>query len=232
MTTRTFEGHYGRSVEIDLCGGCNGLWCDALEQHQLTPGATLSLFRQMGHAAASASRPLLAVKRCPRCRGRLSRALDRQRSTAFEDFRCREGHGRYMTFVSFLRAKNFVRDLTPTEVNELRRHVQVIKCTNCGASVDVTKESACSHCRAPFAILDPDQLATTVAELEAAEARRMTVDPSWPLRAAHERLRTERLFAEIGGRSPSTSASAAPADSLIESGLLTLGSILDRLGHH
>ena len=50
-----------------------------------------------------------------------TRALDKQRSTAFEDFRCPDGHGRYMTFVSFLRAKNFVRDLTPAEVQALTR---------------------------------------------------------------------------------------------------------------
>ena len=135
-----------------------------------------------------------------------------------------------MTFVSFLRAKNFVRDLTPAEVNELRRHVQMIKCANCGATVDITRESACAYCRAPIAMLDPDQLATTVAELEASETRRQTVDPSWPLRLAHERLKTERLFAEIGQQSREH-ASSWSAGTLVESGLASLGLVLEQLDH-
>jgi hypothetical protein len=231
MAERSFEGHYGRTVLIDLCEGCNGLWFDAMESHQLTPGATLRLFRQMGEAVAAANRPLAARKPCPRCRRQLTRTLDKQRSTTFEDFRCPDGHGRYMTFVSFLRARNFVRDLTPAEVNHLRRYVQTIKCANCAAAVDITKESACSYCRAPIAMLDPDQLATTVAELEASEARRQQVDPSLPLRLAHERLRTEQLFAELGEQSK-LDPRIWSGSSLVESGLLSLGRLLEQLGHH
>jgi Zn-finger nucleic acid-binding protein len=231
MTEHTFDGHYGRRVAIDLCSGCNGLWFDGMESHQLTPGATLALFRQMGQAVAAANRPLSARKPCPRCRRQLTRALDKQRSTTFEDFRCPQGHGRYMTFVSFLRLKNFVRDLTPAEVNELRRHVQQITCANCAAAVDITKESACSYCRAPIAMLDPDQLATTVAELEASETRRREVDPALPLRLAHERLKTERLFADIGEQSRLQSTSTTwTAGSLVDTGLLSLGRLLETLG--
>jgi hypothetical protein len=78
-------------------------------------------------------------------------------------------------------------------------------------------------------MLDPDQLATTVAELEASETRRQQVDPSLPLRLAHERLRTERLFAEIREQSrlhPTTWSSG----SLVDSGLLSLGRLLEHLG--
>ena len=225
MTEHTLDGHYGRPVVIDVCAGCNGLWFDGMESHQLTPGATLTLFRQMGHAVASANRPLAARKPCPRCRRQLTRALDRQRSTTFEEFRCPDGHGRYLTFVSFLRLKNFVRDLTPAEVNELRRHIQQISCASCGAAVDITKESACPYCRAPIAMLDPDQLEKTVAELEASEARRHETDPTLPLRLAHERLRTERLFAEIGEKS--RGSRSWTAGSLVDTGLLSL---LDTIG--
>jgi hypothetical protein len=230
MAEVTLDGHYGRAVMIDLCSGCNGLWFDLMESHQLTPGATLKLFQQMGLAVAAASRPLSARKPCPRCGRQLARALDRQRSTPFEDFRCPEGHGRYMTFVAFLRAKNFVRDLTPVEVSELRRHIRIVTCTQCAAPVDITSTSACAHCQAPIAMLDPDQLQTTVAELQASEAKRQTQDPSWPLRIAHERLKTERLFAEIGDRSRSGSTEHHRI-SLVESGLLTLRSLFDHLGH-
>jgi hypothetical protein len=229
MTEHSFEGHYGRTVLLDLCAGCNGLWFDAMESHQLTPGATLRLFRQMGQAVSQASRPIGARKPCPRCGRPLTRALDKQRSTTFEHFRCPDGHGRYMTFVSFLRAKNFVRDLTPAEVHELRRHIQQVTCASCGGAVDITKESACPYCRAPLAMIDPDQLKTTVAELEISEAKRRQVDPSWPLRLAHERLKTERLFAELGEHSR-LAATAFTTESLVETGLLSLGRLLEHLG--
>lgn len=230
MTERTFDGHYGRDVAIDMCADCNGLWFDGLESHQLTPGATLKLFRQMADAVDGARRPVSARKPCPRCRRQLTRAVDKQRSTTFEDFRCPDSHGRYMTFVSFLRAKNFVRDLTPAEVNDLRRHVQIIKCTNCSATVDITSESACSYCRAPIAMLDADQLAVTVSALQSAEERRQTVDPTLPLRMAHERLATERLFAEMGRQTHLHSGVSWSSGSLVEQGLLALGGLFEHLG--
>jgi ribosomal protein S27AE len=230
MTVARFDGHYGRSVDIDVCSGCNGLWFDQMENHALTPGATLKLFREMGAAVEHAKRPLQANKRCPRCGHGLMPAVDKQRSTSFETFRCREGHGRYMTFTSFLRAKSFIRDLTPAEVHDLRRHVRAIKCTNCAAAVDITKESSCSYCRAPIAMLDPEQLANTISELEAAEQKRQTLDPSLPLRLAHERLKAERVFTDIAAN-----ARAHPGGwtslSLVDTGLSSIVHVLDALGY-
>ena len=247
MRESTFDGHHGRTVALDLCGGCNGIWFDGMESHQLTPGATLALFKEMGEAVAEANRPLGARKQCPRCQALLTGELDKQRTTTFEAFRCPAGHGRYLTFGAFLRAKNFIRDLTPSEVTELRRHVQSVKCTGCGAAVDVRTTSACAFCRAPIAMLDPDQLQRTIAELEAREARRRRafpddaapeaggrrdpiagVDPMLPLRLAQERLRTERVFAELGQHNR---AVGVPAWDLVEVGLSSLGSVLKVLSH-
>jgi hypothetical protein len=206
MREATFDGHHGRRVALDLCAGCNGIWFDRMESHQLTPGATLELFKEMGAAVAEANRPLAARKACPRCQAGLVREVDKQRSTTFEAFRCPAGHGRYLTFSAFLRAKNFVRDLTPAEVDELRRHVQSVKCTGCGAAVDVREHSACTFCRAPIAIIDPDQLQRTIAELQTKEVTRakpvpgkspLEVDPTLALRLAQERLRSERVFADL-----------------------------------
>ena len=206
MREATFDGHFGRQVVIDLCAGCNGIWFDGMESHQLTPGSTLSLLTQMGQAVAEANRPLAARKGCPRCQVTLTREVDKQRSTTFEAFRCPAGHGRYLTFGAFLRAKNFVRDLTPAEVVDLRRHVQSVKCTGCGAAVDVREHSACTFCHAPIAMIDPDQLQRTIAALQDKEAMRpkpvagqgpLQVDPTLPLRLAHERLRSERVFADL-----------------------------------
>ncbi len=239
MREATFDGHLGRQVTIDLCAGCNGIWFDGMESHQLTPGSTLALFKRMGEAVAEANRPLSARKTCPRCQAALTREIDKQRSTTFEAFRCPAGHGRYLTFGAFLRAKNFVRDLTPAEVAELRRHVQSVKCTGCGAAVDVREHSACTFCHAPIAMIDPDQLQRTIAALQEKEAVRprpvtgkspLQVDPTLPLRLATERLRAERVFADLATHNRSLAFSAFNTLDLVDVGLSSIVSILGSLG--
>jgi Zn-finger nucleic acid-binding protein len=239
MREVTFDGHLGRAVTIDLCAGCNGIWFDGMESHQLTPGSTLALFKQMGQAVAEANRPLAARKACPRCQARLTRELDKQRTTTFEAFRCPAGHGRYLTFGAFLRAKNFVRDLTPAEITELRRHVQSVKCTGCGAAVDVREHSACTFCHAPIAMIDPDQLQKTISALQEKEALRpkvtpgkgpLQVDPTLPLRLAQERLRAERVFADLAAHNGSASFSVFNTLDLVDVGLSSIVSILGSVG--
>jgi Zn-finger nucleic acid-binding protein len=236
MREATFDGHFGRPVALDLCAGCNGIWFDHMESHQLTPGATLALFKEMGVAVAEANRPLSAHKTCPRCQAVLRREVDKQRTTTFEAFRCPTGHGRYLTFSAFLRAKNFVRDLTPAEIAELRRHVQTVKCTGCGAAVDIREHSACTFCHAPIAIIDPDQLQRTIAELQSREAMRpkpvpgkspLQVDPTLPLRLAQERLRAERVFVDLAKYER---ACGYGSWNLVDVGLSSIASILKALG--
>ena len=238
MKESAFDGHHGRRVALDLCSGCNGIWFDGMESHQLTPGATLALFRRMGEAVAEANRPLGERKGCPRCGNPLKRELDKQRSTTFEAFRCPTGHGRYMTFGAFLRAKDFVRDLTPGEIEELRRHVKSVKCSGCGAAVDVRERSACEFCHAPIAMIDPDQLERTIAALQDKEAGRpkpvpgkdrpLGVDPALPLLLARERLRTERVFADLARYDRSIGGFGGL--DLVDAGLSSLVSILGTLG--
>jgi hypothetical protein len=103
---------------------------------------------------------------------------DLQRTTRFSYFRCARGHGRYTPFIDFMLEKDFVRPLPPAEVERLRRAVGVVRCSGCGASIDLAADSACRYCRAPIAVLDPDALSRAVASLSAAEAARTHVDPS------------------------------------------------------
>jgi hypothetical protein len=241
MRESVFDGQYGRRVTLDLCAGCNGIWFDGMESHQLTPGATLALFKQMGEAVAEANRPLADRKQCPRCQKVLVREVDKQRTTTFEVFRCPGGDGRYMTFGAFLRAKNFTRDLTPHEIDELRKHVQSVRCTGCGAAVDVRERSACAFCRAPIAMIDPDQLQKTISMLQDKELGRPKpggpavpgkpfagVDPTLPLRLAQERMRSERVFAELGQHNRSVVASLEW--DLFDAGLSSVVSFLGELG--
>jgi hypothetical protein len=46
----------------------------------------------------------------------------------------------------FLREKNFIRPLTPEQIAELRRNIQIVNCSNCGAPIDLARGAACGHC--------------------------------------------------------------------------------------
>jgi hypothetical protein len=214
MTALALHGHYGRPIAIDLCHGCNSVWFDEREDLHLAPGAVVRLFEAMSDAVGSARLPMGARKACPRCATGLLRTRDRLRNTPFEYFRCTRGHGRFMTFGAFLRARQFVRDLTAEEVRTLGVEARVIKCVNCGASTDIREHSACEYCRAPIAVLDAGQLSRTLADLAAAEATRAELDPTWPLRAEQARRQTEAAFAALR-----RGHGVTPDHDLVESGI-------------
>src|SRR5262245_30884319 len=143
MQEETLDGHLARPVVIDLCFGCQAFWFDAHESLSLTPASTLTLFRVIGERAAKPQPPGPDLAKCPRCRGRLRRTHDMQRATRFEYLRCPNGHGRLTTFFDFLREKDFIRPLTPTQIEELRANLQTIHCSSCGATVDLARGAAC-----------------------------------------------------------------------------------------
>lgn len=224
MTPLRLDGHYGRTVTVDLCEACSGLWFDGLELLQLTPGATLTVLARAGARSEGARPPLAEVLPCPRCGVRLARAMDRSHDTRFETFRCRRAHGRFMTFSAFLRARQFVRDLSPAEVATLPAEVRQTRCIGCGAAVDLATHSACPYCRAAIAVVDPAQLRRTVEELQAAEAARRMIDPTWPLEAARVARQTEAAFATLRSHGQDETSFA-----LVEDGLTALWSIVDVL---
>lgn len=223
MTQQPLPGHYGRSVTLDLCHACGAFWFDTDESLALTPGATLRLFAAIAKRHAD-RRPLSESPTCPRCRQRLVRTSDVQRTTRFSYWRCPADHGRFITFAEFLREKNFVRPLSAQELAELRANVKTIHCSSCGAPVDLERTSACSYCRAPVSVLDARQVETMVARLERAEAERKTVDPAFPLRLMADRLHVEHLFRKLDRPSGWTSAIAAPG--LVEAGLAAVAELL------
>jgi Zn-finger nucleic acid-binding protein len=201
---KAFDGLYGRALTIDVCAGCQGIWFDEGESLQLSPGSTIAMFRMINDPADAGRRPLSERLECPRCALRLSLVVDQQRTTRFQYHRCPRGHGRFITYFHFLRARNFVRSLTPREVADLRARIRQVSCSNCGAPVDLDRDVACPYCRAPISMLDPEQVRITLAELQKADERRQTPDPALPLTLLMERLESERLFAEAeriaGGR--------------------------------
>jgi len=194
MRDLKFEARYGGDLIIDVCRACHGFWFDDKESLQLSPGSVLSLFKLIHECNAQTPTPLRDVMTCPRCGERLLPTTDLIRATRFTYFRCPRGCGRHTTFFQFLREKNFVRDADPKQLAALKEQVKVIHCSNCGAPVELARSAVCEHCRAPVSTLDPAALKTTLAELEAAEAKRKNVDPTLPARLMVDRMRAQSFY--------------------------------------
>lgn len=209
-------GRLNTTVDVDLCSGCRLLWFDRLEDVRLSAAGTLKLFDAISAPSGRAT-PLPRALRCPRCRGRLLLTHDMQQNTRFQYWRCPDGEGRLLTFVDFLREKDFVRPVTPQQLQELRQIVQTINCSNCGAPVDLARESVCAHCGSPLSLVDTQQMARTVAALHGAGG----VEPA----------RADAADADAAFRSAMRFLQQADADrrpGLIEAGLGALRELLTR----
>ena len=170
-------------LDLDVCFDCQVIWFDQYESAQLTPGAVLELFRQIHEHEPREERRMPAGVRCPECLKALVYTQDLQRTNRIAYHRCPERHGRLSTFYQFLREKNFVRSLSPAEIDQLKATVTQVRCSSCGAPVDLERGTACSFCRAPISILDPDAVRRTVEELGEAERGRQRVDPQEAMNA-------------------------------------------------
>lgn len=210
-----------RALTIDVCAACQGFWFDENESLQLSPEGSLALFQLVHERHARRQHALNDRLACPRCDLRLSLVVDKQRDTRFQYYRCARGHGRFMTFFHFLRARNFVRNLSPREMAQLRASVRQVNCSNCGAPVHLDRDVACTYCRAPVSMLDPEQVRKALADLEAAAARRSAPDAALPLTLMMERLQAERVFQEAQREGAGRGARAGQ-DGLVEVGLGSL----------
>ena len=196
MTPLVLDGHLGGTITVDLCLTCHVFWFDTRESLMLSPGSTLKLFRLIGEQAATGGGPRATFARCPRCSLRLLPIRDMQRSTTFQYLRCPQEHGRLTTFFDFLREKNFIRPLSAPQIDELRRNLTAVNCSNCGAPIDLAKTSSCAHCGSPLSMLDMKQAEALVTQLQRAGDRvNQPVDPALPLELARARREVETAFA-------------------------------------
>ena len=170
MAIGSFEHRAQGRVQVDLCLECRAIWFDAYESAQLAPAAILTLFRIVQAARDRPARPLGATLHCAACRQPLELTHDIQHTTRFTYWRCAQGHGRFTPFLQFLREKEFVRDLTPAELTRLSATVRQVRCTSCGAAVDIARDAACAYCGAPLAILDADAVTRALERLQQAAA--------------------------------------------------------------
>jgi hypothetical protein len=200
MERRSLERKPFGRVELDLCFGCHAIWFDQYESASLTPGAVMELFRAIQSQRDAPPNPIADNPRCPMCRDRLQLTHDIQRTNRISYYRCPRGDGRFTTFFQFLREKNFVRSLTNPEIDRLRVHVAQVRCSGCGAPVDVARDAQCAYCRSPISILDADAVKKTIAELDEMERRRTTIDPQAAIDGLLAGKRFERKLARIEGR--------------------------------
>ena len=177
MEQRYFERKPSGKAELDLCFACHAIWFDQYESTSLTPGAVLELFQLIHEHHDQPPRPLGDSLRCPGCRASLALTHDVLRTSRITYYRCTASHGRLTTFFQFLREKQFVRDLTKPEIDQLRATVKQVRCSSCGAPVNLGRDAACGYCRAPISILDAEAVKKTIAELGAQERGRKLGDP-------------------------------------------------------
>lgn len=155
MEVHRLPAVYDGEVEIDFCFGCQGLWFDHQENLKLAPAAIAEMFKVMHSHRDDRHHPLAGTLQCPQCHGRLAQGFDVVRSGRYITHRCESRHGRFSSFSSFMIEKGFVRQLTRPEIADIAKKVGTIHCSSCGAPVDLRKEDACSHCRSPLSLLDP-----------------------------------------------------------------------------
>ncbi len=54
--------------------------------------------------------------------------------------------------------------MSSAQLDELRKNLQSVNCSNCGAPIDLAKATVCSHCATPLSILDVGLVNATVGE--------------------------------------------------------------------
>jgi hypothetical protein len=173
MLAKKFPRNTQGEVELDFCFACQGIWFDEYESVQIAPGGVIDLFKLLHEHRDEPRQPLAEPLACPRCNEKLLHGLDvAKHGGQFNYHRCLQKHGRFITFAQFMTEKGFVRQLNPMEIKELAARVGTINCTGCGAPVDIRKDHACSHCRAPIAVLDPAAVEQALARYQTAEVKR------------------------------------------------------------
>ncbi len=172
MQTRDLEQNYHGAVRVNLCFDCAGFWFDHSDSVQLAPAAVIELFKEIHSHLSDSRRPAANRLPCPRCGDALVLGYDLSKAGKFSYSRCPRGDGRFTPFFQFLREKQFVRDLTAGEIQRVRSQVRQIRCSECGAPIDLEQSSQCKYCHAPVSFLDPEAVERAARMWSSADNRR------------------------------------------------------------
>ena len=178
MEAVTLQNHIGLPVEIDVCNPCHLIWFDHQESISLSAGSVIDMFKRI-HSARDAARNLVGMQpACPICSTKLNITSDLARGGRFTYHRCASGHGRLIAFTQFLREKNFIRSLQAHEIKTLAVTIKQVRCSSCGAGVNIENDSSCTHCGSPVSVLDEAAVEKALSALHAKEVQRTTWDPA------------------------------------------------------
>jgi hypothetical protein len=115
-----------------------------------------------------------------------------------------------------------VRDLTAGEIDTIRAQLAEVRCSGCGAPVDIKTQTACGYCRAPLSVLDADAVEKALKDYAGEHQRRN--DPARIAAALGEALVTHPVQARARDRA----ANVAPGtDVAVATGDLLLSGIAD-----
>ena len=227
MQRREYERKIGGLEAVDFCCPCRAMWFDSGESAQLEPRGVIEIFRLIFKQQGEWRRALDDNLACPRCHRALVFTHDLAASGRFTYYRCADGDGRFTPFTEFLREKRFVRELAPAELTRVRAQLKQVRCSGCGAMVDIARESACSYCGAPVAILDADAVEAALRQ--------------WTAQAVEREEQRARLVAMLAERVPQLPdhclALGACADTpkhgvdLIDGGIRAVGGLLQGMGY-
>lgn len=177
MQRLALPGHYGRTVEIDLCSGCHLVWFDHTETARLTGVALLELVGTMSRAQTLPHVVLRAEARCTRCSSTLKTVHNRTRWGESLHLECRRGHGAYQSFAQFLQEKGLLRPMSLIDRAALLERRGHIDCVNCGATIG-RDDAECPYCGSVPSLLDVARLARALDPEGAIETQAVHTAPA------------------------------------------------------
>lgn len=151
-------GHYGRTVEIDLCAPCHLVWFDAIESARLAGPGLLDLIGAMALAQGLAHTPLQPSPPCPRCQGAVRTVFNQTRWGKSQQLECLHRHGAYQSFAQFLSEKGLLRPMNSADRQRAQQLPGGLHCVNCGGEIG-QHDSACPWCGGVPSLLDVARLA-------------------------------------------------------------------------
>lgn len=158
MRRLQWPGHYGGSVEIDLCPACHLVWFDLTETAHLNGPALLALIGEMAAAQSLPHEVLSPTAACARCRGPLKTVHNQSRWGRSLQLACVARHGAWQTFAQFLAEKGLLRPMSSADRARLQQRDGRLDCVNCGAAIGPADEH-CPFCASVPSVLDVARLA-------------------------------------------------------------------------
>jgi Zn-finger nucleic acid-binding protein len=189
-------GHYGSSVEIDLCAPCHLVWFDVVESARLAGPGLLALIGEMAAAQALAHQPLRPDLACPHCRTAVRTVHNRTRWGRSLQLECPQRHGAWQSFGQFLNEKGLLRPMSSADRTRALQAPAGLHCVNCGGALGAA-DSNCPWCESVPALVDVARLAHALDPEGATAAMPCTAPtagtPRWPAWPAAHRWRRPRL---------------------------------------